>query len=59
MLDVAILSLGVFATDKIEAAGNSTSPPVTTGKTDDGLQDESDDWVGEVVHALLNEPLFH
>ena len=59
MLDVAVFGLSVLAPDEVKAPGGSTNPPVTTGKTNDGLQDESDDWVSEVVHALLNEPLFH
>jgi hypothetical protein len=53
VFDVAILGLGVLSTDKVEAAGNSTSPPVTADKADDGLYDEGDDWVGEVVHRLF------
>ena len=46
LLDVPVFSLGVLASYEVEAAGSSTSPPVTAGKTDDGLYDESDDWVG-------------
>lgn len=53
LLDVAILSLSVLAPYEVETAGSSTSPPVTAGKTDDGLQDKSDDGVGEVVHAWV------
>ena len=58
MLDVAILSLSVLAPYEVEAAGSSTSPPVTAGKTDDGLYDESDDWVGEVVHVVTSLAVF-
>ena len=51
MLNVAILSLSVLTPYEVEAAGSSTSPPVPAGKTDDGLQDKSDDWVLKVVHT--------
>lgn len=51
MLDVPVLGLSVLATDEVEAAGCCASPPVTADKADDGLDDESDDWVGEVVHS--------
>jgi hypothetical protein len=37
VLDVAVLSLSVFATNKVEAASSSTNPPVTAYKADDGL----------------------
>jgi hypothetical protein len=43
--------LGILAADEVEATGSSTNPPVTAGNADDGLQDESDDWVGEMVHV--------
>ena len=52
LLDVAVFSLSVLTPNEVEAAGSSTSPPVTAGKTDYGLDDKSDDWVGEVVHCL-------
>ncbi len=51
MLDVAILCLGILAADEVEATGSSTNPPVTAGKTDNGLQDKGDDWMGEVFHV--------
>jgi hypothetical protein len=50
LLDIPVLSLSVLTPYEVEAAGNSTSPPVTAGKTDYGLYDQSDDWVSEVVH---------
>ncbi len=57
LLDVPVLSLGVFTPYEVEAAGNSTSPPVTADKADDGLYDESDDWVLKVVHVLVARAL--
>jgi hypothetical protein len=52
VLDVAVLGLGILATYEVKRASSSASPPVTAGKTNDGLQDESDDWVDEVAHIL-------
>jgi hypothetical protein len=37
VLNVAVLGLSVLAAHEVEAAGNSTSPPVAADKTNDGL----------------------
>ena len=58
MLDVPVLSLSVLTPDEVKRASSSTSPPVTGEQTDDGLYDEGDDWVSEVVHVVTSLAVF-
>jgi hypothetical protein len=58
VLDVAILGLGVFTAYKVERASSSTSPPVTAGKADDGLQDKADNNVRNVDVVFQNASMF-